>query len=222
MDISNPRRVLAVSLEGATVHLTKVIKDLTGSHPEQTSTSIAGTTHNLAIKTSYYTAEVPIWLDLIASPEEWAESFLSPEAKEVLDVLGGLIVVFALPPPTSPSIAPAQSSQPVPPSPPAPGTTSSTTPPPSSAAETAAQTRDLLRNIGRVVQDGLGGWSWDGVSLALGVGEADDVDEWEELAAGCGLEFVQIKSRVVADRNEFGGSMNKRLGDPFSPIRRAD
>lgn len=40
---------------------------------------------------------MPIWLDLVATPSEWAVSFLSPEAKEVLEVLGGVIVVFAIP-----------------------------------------------------------------------------------------------------------------------------
>lgn len=71
--------------------------DLTGTIPEQASTSLAGASHNLSLKTTYYTAEVPIWLDLISSPSEWSDSFLSPEAKEVLEVLGGLVVVFTLP-----------------------------------------------------------------------------------------------------------------------------
>lgn len=186
---------------------------------------MAGTTHNLAIKTPYYTAEVPIWLDLIASPEEWAESFLSPEAKEVLEVLGGIMVVFALPPPSSLTLATATSkaideastvqSTPVEKVPsdstseseasisPSSITTSPPQPP------TAQETRALLQQIGRVVSDGLGGWTWDGVSLCVGIGEADDVDEWEELAAGCGLEFVQVKKTATgsgAGRNEFGGT----------------
>ncbi|KAI0376677.1 hypothetical protein F5Y04DRAFT_265823 [Hypomontagnella monticulosa] len=172
MDISNPRRILAVSLADSTQHLTRVIKDLTGSHPEQTSTSLAGSSHNLSLKTAYYTAEVPIWLDLIASPSEWAGSFLSPEAKEVLEVLGGLVVVFSLP------IK-------------------------SQTNETKAA-RDLIQNVGKVVKDGLGGWSWDGVGLCLGVGEIDDVDEWEDCCAEWGLEFVQVKNQSVTTRNEFG------------------
>ncbi|KAH7318164.1 hypothetical protein B0I35DRAFT_478700 [Stachybotrys elegans] len=96
-EITNPRRILAVSLEGASQHLSRVIKDLTGSAPEPASTSLAGTTHDLKLTTSYYTATVPVWLDLIASPAEWAESFLSDEATEVLAVLGGVILVFPLP-----------------------------------------------------------------------------------------------------------------------------
>lgn len=119
---------------------------------------------------------MPIWLDLIASPSEWAASFLSPEAKEVLEVLGGVVVVFSLP--ASPS--------------------------------SGDGARDLIRNIGRVVREGLGGWEWDGVSLCVGVGEIDDVDEWEDCCAEWGLEFVQVRgqhqSAGASDRNEFGGA----------------
>ncbi|KAH6611449.1 hypothetical protein Trco_001469 [Trichoderma cornu-damae] len=172
MDISNPRRILAVCLEGSEQHLSRVIKDLTGSSPEAPSTSLAGTTHDLELKTSYYTASVPIWLDLIASPSEWAASFLSEEAREVLAVLGGLVLVFAVP-----------------------------------SGSAAALTADdeppsLIRHVGSVVQKGLGGWEWDGVRLAIGIGEGD-ADEWDELCAEAGLEFVQIKSGQK-DKNEFG------------------
>ncbi|KAI8963105.1 alpha and gamma adaptin binding protein p34-domain-containing protein [Daldinia sp. FL1419] len=172
MDISNPRRILAVSLADSTQHLTRVIKDLTGSHPEQTSTSLAGSSHNLSLKTAYYTAEVPIWLDVISSPPEWSSSFLSSEAKEVLEVLGGVVVVFSLPLKTQ-------------------------------TDETKAA-QELIQNVGKVVKDGLGGWSWDGVGLCLGVGEIDDVDQWEDCCAEWGLEFVQVKSQSLTTRNEFG------------------
>ncbi|TFB04604.1 hypothetical protein CCMA1212_004081 [Trichoderma ghanense] len=172
MDISNPRRILAVSLEGSENHLSRVIKDLTGSSPEPASTSLAGTTHDLDLKTSYYTASIPIWLDIIASPSEWASSFLSEEAREVLAVLGGLVLVFAIP-----------------------------------SASPAALTADndlpsLIRHVGSVLQKGLGGWDWDGVRLAVGIGEGD-ADEWDELCSEFGMEFVQLKSGQT-EKNEFG------------------
>lgn len=150
--------------------------DLTKSAPQPASTSLAGTTHDLALKTAYYTATVPVWIDLIASPTEWAESFLSPEAKEVLGVLGGLVLVFSIPATTA------------------------------AAAESGnSQTRDLIRHIGRVVAEGLGGWEWDGVGLAVGVGEGD-TDEWDDLCAGVGLEFVHLTGKQESEaRNEFGG-----------------
>lgn len=139
------------------------------------STSLAGTSHDLHLKTAYYTATVPIWLDLITIPSEWALSFLSPEAKEVLEVLGGVIVVFAIPAPAS-----------------------------------SASTKELIREVGKVMKDGLGGWAWDGVGLGIGVGEVehlDDLDVWDEACGDAGLEFVHVASAPDAPdaKNEFGG-----------------
>ncbi|KAI1313197.1 hypothetical protein F5Y03DRAFT_338374 [Xylaria venustula] len=172
MEIPNPRRILAVSSADSVQHLTRVLKDLTGTIPEQTSTSLAGASHSLSLKTRYYTAEVPIWLDLISSASEWSASFLSPEAKEVLDVLGGLILVFALP-------VHAHSDE-------------------------GKSAQDLVRQVGKVVKQGLNGWEWDGVGLCLGVGEIDDVDIWEDCCAESGLEFVQVRNQSIPARNEFG------------------
>ncbi|KAK1538028.1 alpha and gamma adaptin binding protein p34 [Colletotrichum paranaense] len=202
MEVKNPRRVLAVSLADSTQHLSRVIKDLTGTHPEPASTTLAGTTHILPIKTSYYTADVPIWLDLIDSPAEWSASFLSPEAKEVLTVLGGLAVVFALP--SSPSSS-SSTSAPLP----ADGTTpapASVTAPATTPQPSPEDTRALITEVGRVVREGLGGWGWDGVGLGIGVGDGT-ADEWEDLCAEWGLEFVQVRGGKKDDgRNEFGGS----------------
>lgn len=177
--ISHPRRILAVSLEGSTEHLARVIKDLTGASPEpaSASTSLAGTTHDLNLKTAYYTATVPIWLDLITTAPEWADSFLSPEAKEVLEVLGGVVVVF-----------------------------------PVSASTSSSQDKELIREVGRVVKEGLGGWEWDGVGLGVGIGEVphlDDLDMWDEVCGNAGLEFVHVGSSATPDgaKNEFGEKM---------------
>ncbi|KAK8054695.1 hypothetical protein PG994_009762 [Apiospora phragmitis] len=172
MDISNPRRILAVSLEDDSIHLSRVIKDLTGTAPETARTTLAGASHTLALKTAYYTAAVPIWLDLIANPSEWSASFLSAEAKEVLEVLGGIVVVFPLPLPTE--------------------------------TKEAKAARELIEHVGQVVQKGLGGWAWDGVGLCVGVGEIDDVDEWDGCAAERGLEFVQVRAKSTEAQNEFG------------------
>ncbi|ORY71502.1 uncharacterized protein BCR38DRAFT_330364 [Pseudomassariella vexata] len=172
MEIANPRRILAISLADSTHHLSKVVRDLTGTAPEPSNSTIAGTTHQLSLKTAYYTASVPIWLDLISTPSEWSASFLSPEAKEVLEVLGGVVVVFPLP-------VKSQSDE---------GNTA----------------RALIQEVGKVVKVGLGGWGWDGVGLCLGVGEIDDVDEWEDCVAEAGLEFVQVRAKSSESRNEFG------------------
>ncbi|KAJ6779740.1 hypothetical protein PWT90_02083 [Aphanocladium album] len=165
MDIKNPRRALAVSLQSDKDYLSRILHDITGSKPTPTEGSLAGTTHDLPLKTKYYTTTVPVWLDLIETPADWSASFLSDEASEVLTVLGGLVLVFSIP----------------------------------SAAADAEATRQLINHVGKVVHDGLGGWEWDGVKLAVGVGSSSgsgdddaDIDEWDELCAEAGLEFVQV------------------------------
>lgn len=153
------------------------IRDLTGTQPEAVSSTLAGTTHDLKLETNYYTTTVPVWLDLITVPEEWAASFLTEEAKEVLEVLGGVVVIFAIPAGTAPS----------------------------------ESSKDLIREVGKVVKRGLGGWEWDGVTLAVGVGEVDhldDLDTWDEVCGDAGLEFVHVASSVASDsKNEFGGKL---------------
>lgn len=73
-------------------------------------------------------------------------------------------------------------------------------------SDEALAVKDLIQHVGIVVKDGLGGWSWDGVGLCMGVGELDDVDEWDDCAAQNGMEFVQVKAKMSEDRNEFGGT----------------
>ncbi|PFH60998.1 hypothetical protein XA68_18416 [Ophiocordyceps unilateralis] len=169
MQVSNPKRLLAVSLEQQADHLSRVLQDLTGQTPS--SSALAGTTHDLGISTRYYNASIPVWLDLIAAPTEWADSFLSDEAVEVLAVLGGLIVVFGLP---------------------------------ANKAE-EEMLRSLLVNVGRVVHGRLGGWEWDGVRLAIGVGDDEDgADTWDEVSAEAGFEFVRVGMQKSDDVDELG------------------
>lgn len=162
------------------------LADLTGTQPQPTSASLAGTTHDLELRTPYYTATIPIWLDLVnGSPSEWARTFLSDEAKEVLEVLGGIVVVFAIP---------------------------SETPAPTSPSKD--DTTAFIKGVGQVVKEGLGGWEWDGVSLAVGVGDVghlDDLDTWDEVCGDAGLEFVHVAAAAVGSdaRNEFGGEFSK-------------
>ncbi|KAK4230400.1 hypothetical protein QBC38DRAFT_534391 [Podospora fimiseda] len=182
--ISNPRRILAISHESSVDLLTALITDLTGSPPlktgsEDVNSSLAGTTHHLSLKTKYYTASVPIWLDLINDDQkgEWASSFLSDDAQEVLDVLGGVILIF-----------------------------------PVTKVNEGRRHQEVIEQVGRVVKEGLGGWEWGGVSIAVGVGgddaEDDDdgvVDEWDDLCAGLGMEFVHWEGKTEkGKRNEFG------------------
>ncbi|EGO61336.1 hypothetical protein NEUTE1DRAFT_58596 [Neurospora tetrasperma FGSC 2508] len=250
-EIVNPRRILAVALTDSSDHLGAVIRDLTGTAPtpqqqqpqppsqeededeEESSEhtapepSLAGITHHLPLSTPYYTASIPIWLDLISSPGDWSASFLSEEAKEVLGVLGGVVCVFEIPFTSAPGSSASSDND----------------------AKMKAQkekTRELIKGVGKVVREGLGGWEWEGVGLAVGVtttatttamatasdvggdggGEItiaemdvdmeDEINEWDDLCAEWGLEFVH--HRVVGSsnnnnnkgeekRNEYGEKM---------------
>ncbi|OWP02249.1 hypothetical protein B2J93_1037 [Marssonina coronariae] len=95
MEISSPRRILAVSRPDS--GLLELIEGLTGTVPTLTTDSVAGTTHDYPIKTAYYTATVPVWLDEITDPSSWSADFLAPEAREVLTVLGAFVVCFRKP-----------------------------------------------------------------------------------------------------------------------------
>ncbi|PBP27977.1 alpha and gamma adaptin binding protein p34 [Diplocarpon rosae] len=95
MEISNPRRILAVSRPDS--GLLDLIEGLTGTVPILSVDSVAGTTHNYPIKTTYYTATIPVWLDEIIDPSSWSADFLAPEAREVLTVLGAFVVCFRKP-----------------------------------------------------------------------------------------------------------------------------
>ncbi|EPE05403.1 alpha and gamma adaptin binding protein p34 [Ophiostoma piceae UAMH 11346] len=66
-EIQNPRRILAVALTRSQDHLSSVIGKLTGSYP---SVPFAGSTHDLALDTPYYRAQVPVWLDLVGEEAE--------------------------------------------------------------------------------------------------------------------------------------------------------
>ncbi|SPO07597.1 uncharacterized protein DNG_10292 [Cephalotrichum gorgonifer] len=72
-----------------------------GNSPYAAPNPLRGSPHP-PLSTRYYTSSLPVWLDLIEDPEDWPSTFLSPEAKEVLDVLGRLIVVFEMPTAGSP------------------------------------------------------------------------------------------------------------------------
>ena len=143
---------------------------------------------------------MPIWLDLVSDPDGWAASFLSEEAKEVLGVLGGVLVVFPLSSSSSSTAGNGDGDV---------GT-----------QEQQQQQQQLLhketvKSAGKVIRDGLRGWEFEGVGLAVGVGPGpvgDEVlDDWEDLCAGFGMEFVYIEGvgtgkpgTEKGKRNEYG------------------
>lgn len=46
------------------------------------------------MKTAYYSAKVPIWIDEILDAEAWKTEFLKPDAQEVVEVVGAWIYCF--------------------------------------------------------------------------------------------------------------------------------
>lgn len=68
--------------------------------------------------------------------------------------------------------------------------------------------RSLIEHVGKVLKQGLGGWDWDGVGLAVGVGGDGNEEDWDEICAEAGLEFVSVGGKGDTGRNEFGGKFS--------------
>ena len=93
MDISHARRILVVGSPDCGA--LEVIKELTSNAPiPDFSGSLAGLTHEWDIKTQYYSAKVPIWIDEITDIETWKTEFLKAEAKEVVEAVGAWVYCF--------------------------------------------------------------------------------------------------------------------------------
>ncbi|TKA71954.1 hypothetical protein B0A55_05386 [Friedmanniomyces simplex] len=96
MEVKHTRRILAVGAPGSPV--LDVVKDLTGSTPPlNESGSSAGLTHEWDVKTAYYSAKVPLWIDEISDSAQWRDEFLKPEAKEVVEAIGAYVYCFSIP-----------------------------------------------------------------------------------------------------------------------------
>ncbi|OJJ44082.1 hypothetical protein ASPZODRAFT_135539 [Penicilliopsis zonata CBS 506.65] len=98
-EISNPRRLLILSppSHSQTV-IPPFLKSLTGVLPETETGSFAGyTTHPaLQLRTKYYAADVPVWVDEIplekAAQQTWTHEFSGSEARIVRDAIGAVAV----------------------------------------------------------------------------------------------------------------------------------
>ncbi|KAF2705942.1 hypothetical protein K504DRAFT_386830 [Pleomassaria siparia CBS 279.74] len=95
MEIQHPRRILALGAPDSGV--LGLLRDLTGSTPAPQTSTTAGLSHSWSLKTKYYTATIPIWIDEVPSVREWRSEFIKPEAKEVISVIGAWIFCFRRP-----------------------------------------------------------------------------------------------------------------------------
>ncbi|KAF2851493.1 hypothetical protein T440DRAFT_489064 [Plenodomus tracheiphilus IPT5] len=153
----------------------RLLKELTGSAPEPTAGTTAGLTHDWRLETKYYTATVPIWIDEIPNVSEWRTEFVKPEAREVITVLGGWIYCFK---------KPVEQKD----------------------VETIKQT---MQAIADVIERACG-FGGDQVCLAVAMPQSTTPfleksgEEWEELAADYGFEYVDFEA---TGKNEFGEAM---------------
>lgn len=96
MDIKHSRRLLLLGApQCGSLDLTHA---LTGSAPSaDASGSCAGLTHEWDVRTAYYSATVPLWIDEISDVDEWKGEFVKEEAGEVVRAVGAWVYVFRLP-----------------------------------------------------------------------------------------------------------------------------
>ena len=93
MDIKHSRRILLLGAPGC--GSLEITKALTGSSPApHASGSCAGLTHEWDVRTAYYNAKVPLWIDEISDVQEWKEEFMKEEAGEVVQAVGAWVYAF--------------------------------------------------------------------------------------------------------------------------------
>ncbi|CBX96629.1 hypothetical protein LEMA_P108940.1 [Plenodomus lingam JN3] len=150
----------------------KLLEELTGSAPEPIAGTTAGLTHNWRLETKYYTATLPIWIDEIPNIVEWRTEFVKPEAGEVITVLGGWIYCFKKP--------------------------------------VQEQELDTIKATMQAIADVIEracGFGGDQVCLAVAMPQSTTPyldktgEQWEELAAEYGFEYVDFEA---TGKNDFG------------------
>ncbi len=188
--------------------------DLTGSTLEASSGTgaLAGTTQELALRTAYYQAQVPVWLDLVGSgggdsdkedekeaeaggekpqaepttPRQWADAFLAAEAREVREALGGVVAVVAMDGATSKDAAYAKDIQ-----------DAKDTKATKDVADIGRRQRSLVAHVGRLVREGLG-TAYDDEKAEGDKGRDDDEDDeitreaWDGVGLVVGVSAVPV------------------------------
>lgn len=95
MNITHPRRLLLLGTPAC--GSLDVTHALTGSSPSpDASGSCAGLTHEWDVRTPYYSATVPLWIDEIPNVGEWKNEFMKEEAAEVVRAVGAWVFVFRM------------------------------------------------------------------------------------------------------------------------------
>ncbi|GME28164.1 hypothetical protein GTA08_BOTSDO04110 [Neofusicoccum parvum] len=179
MEISNPRRILVIGAPDSGI--LPFLKDLTGTAPTPTGpdASLAGLTHSWTLRTAYYAATLPVWIDEIGDLPAWRAEFLKPEAREVVAAVGGWVLVLR-----KPVDAAARRD----------------------ALAAMRAVRDVVERAEGLGWDGvcLAVAVGSGVVATAGevVGRAEGEEELEDGAQDCGFEYVDAEKK--GERNEFG------------------
>ncbi|KAG8631266.1 hypothetical protein KVT40_000406 [Elsinoe batatas] len=179
MNIEHPRRLLVVGRPHC--DLSGLIKNLTGSRPTQdASGSIAGSIHEWHLTTPYYTTNIPIWIDEIVDLDQWRAEFSKPEAREVIEALGGWIYCFD-------KVAPS-----------------------STESQGVIEDEALagMKAIESVISKACG-YNWEGMKLAVAMSPqttkvaslTSSREELEDLCMDHGFEFIDADA---TGKNEFG------------------
>ncbi|GAB7345608.1 hypothetical protein MBLNU457_3907t1 [Dothideomycetes sp. NU457] len=158
--------------------------DLTGSAPvENTDGSLAGTTHEWSLETNYYRTNLPIWLDEISDIDAWTSDFQKPEAREVVQAIGGWIYCV------DKSVLLQATSD-------------------SSASDRFDK---IIKSIEDVISKACG-YSWEGVKLAVATSSSKtkttdsktfSADEWDDRCMEYGFEFIDAEAH---GKNQFSES----------------
>lgn len=133
-------------------------------------------THEWSIKTPYYNADVPIWIDEIGDIKAWKDEFLKPEAKEVVEAVGAWVYCF------SSSAAKEESATEV---------------------NIHEDVEATMKAVAEVVEKSCG-MMWDGTRLAMDLTASNQGKSTvvaEELCLDVGFEYLHIDAK---EKNEYG------------------
>lgn len=172
----------------------------------------AGSTHALNLRTKYYNATIPIWIDEPSDTDTWREDFISPDAGEVVRALGAWVVVFREEQARREFGAVADGDP----------NLSSAPPATEEKAVSAVKGRDGAARLMRGVRDAIeaahgGPGVWDGVCLAIGMPASKSIanrsqhagrsieqersqdeekadEAWEDLCYDLGFEYIDCSS----------------------------
>lgn len=151
---------------------------MTGGTPiTDESGSVAGLTHEWDLRTAYYSARIPIWIDEITDVDEWKAQFTKPEAREVVEAVGAWIYCF--------NKGDADEEH---------------------GSQWTGEVEDTMKAIDQVVHMACGD-EWEGTKLAVGLsptagkGQELDMEVWENVGLDHGFEVIDAGAE---GKNEFG------------------